>query len=709
MPTITTPPHKIARVPQDDPTSLLPKKLAHSRPLFDREILGRAIRASFGKLNPITLLKNPVMFVVEVGAALTTIFLIRDMLIGAAGIGFSFQIALWLWFTVLFANFAEAMAEARGKAQADTLRKTKTDVLAKRLTSGGKIEQVPGSELRAGDVVVCEAGDLIPGDGEVIEGIATIDESVITGESAPVIRESGGDRSAVTGGTKVLSDQIKIRITSNPGETFLDRMIALVEGAQRQKTPNEIALNILIAGLTLIFLLVVITLKPFSAFSVAQAGSGSVPSVSVLVSLLVCLIPTTIGGLLSAIGIAGMDRVMQHNVLAMSGKAVEAAGDVNSLLLDKTGTITLGNRQAVEFLPVNGVSNEELADAAQLSSLADETPEGRSIVILAKEKYGLRGRHIPEHEANFIPFSAYTRMSGVDFQGRQLRKGATDAICKFVGDCGGQVVGDVQEMSDRISRNGGTPLAVCDGKRMLGIVQLKDIVKGGMKERIAQLRRMGIRNVMITGDNPLTAAAIAGEAGVDDFLAQATPKDKLEYIKKEQAAGRLVAMTGDGTNDAPALAQADVGLAMNTGTMAAKEAGNMVDLDSNPTKLIEVVAIGKQLLITRGALTTFSIANDIAKYFAIIPAMFMATYPALAQLNIMRLHTPQSAVLAAVIFNALIIIALVPLGLRGVKYRPVGAASLLRRNLLIYGVGGIVAPFPGIWAIDQLLVLLHLT
>lgn len=708
MPTTTTPPHKIERVPQDDSTSLLPKKLAHSRPLFDREILGRAIQASFGKLNPVTLLKNPVMFVVEVGAALTTVFLIRDIFMGAAGVGFSFQIALWLWFTVLFANFAEAMAEARGKAQADALRKTKTDVLAKRLTSGGKIEQVPGSALRAGDVVVCEAGDLIPGDGEVIEGIATIDESVITGESAPVIRESGGDRSAVTGGTKVLSDQIKIRITSNPGETFLDRMIALVEGAQRQKTPNEIALNILIAGLTLIFLLAVITLQPFSAFSVAQAGSGSVPIVSVLVSLLVCLIPTTIGGLLSAIGIAGMDRVMQHNVLAMSGKAVEAAGDVNSLLLDKTGTITLGNRQAVEFLPVNGVTNEELADAAQLSSLADETPEGRSIVILAKEKYGLRGRHIPEHEANFIPFSAYTRMSGVDFQGRQLRKGATDAICKFVGDCGGQVGGSVQEMSDRISRNGGTPLAVCDGKRMLGIVQLKDIVKGGMKERIAQLRRMGIRSVMITGDNPLTAAAIATEAGVDDFLAQATPKDKLEYIKKEQAAGRLVAMTGDGTNDAPALAQADVGLAMNTGTMAAKEAGNMVDLDSNPTKLIEVVAIGKQLLITRGALTTFSIANDIAKYFAIIPAMFMATYPALGQLNIMRLHTPQSAVLAAVIFNALIIIALVPLALRGVKYRPVGAASLLRRNLLIYGVGGIVAPFPGIWAIDQLLVLLHL-
>ena len=556
--------------------------------------------------------------------------------------------------------------------------------------------------------MLCDSGDLIPGDGEVIEGIATVDESVITGESAPVIRESGGDRSAVTGGTKVLSDNIKVKITSNPGETFLDRMIALVEGAQRQKTPNEIALNILISGLTLIFLLAVITLQPYAVFSVAQAGSGSVPTVAVLVSLLVCLIPTTIGGLLSAIGIAGMDRVMQHNVLAMSGKAVEAAGDINSLLLDKTGTITLGNRQAVEFLAVNGATEAELADAAQLSSLADETPEGRSVVVLAKEKYGLRGRHIPEHEATFIAFSAYTRMSGVDFEGRRLRKGATDAICKFVGECGGQVAGDVQEMSDRISRNGGTPLAVADGKRLLGIIHLKDIVKGGMKERIAQLRRMGIRSIMITGDNPLTAAAIAGEAGVDDFLAQATPKDKLEYIKKEQAAGRLVAMTGDGTNDAPALAQADVGLAMNTGTPAAKEAGNMVDLDSNPTKLIEVVAIGKQLLITRGALTTFSIANDVAKYFAIIPAMFMATYPALRSLNIMGLHTPQSAVLAAVIFNALIIIALVPLALRGVKYRPVDAASLLRRNLLIYGVGGIIAPFPGIWLIDQLLVFLRL-
>jgi K+-transporting ATPase ATPase B chain len=689
-----------------DSTSLLPRKLVRARPLFDPEIVSRAIRASFVKLNPITLMKNPVMLVVEVGAALTTLFLVRDLFTGGGNIGFQLQITLWLWFTVLFANFAEAMAEARGKAQAETLRKSKTDTIAKRVTSGGRIEQAPASSLRSGDVVICEAGDMIPGDGEVIEGIATVDESVITGESAPVIRESGGDRSAVTGGTKVLSDQVRIRITSNPGETFLDRMIALVEGAERQKTPNEIALNILIAGLTLIFLLAVITLQPYSVFSVAQAGAGSVPTVAVLVSLLVCLIPTTIGGLLSAIGIAGMDRVMQHNVLAMSGKAVEAAGDVNSLLLDKTGTITLGNRQAVEFLPISGVSEQELADAAQLSSLADETPEGRSIVVLAKEKYGLRGRHIPEHA--FIPFSAYTRMSGVDVDGRQLRKGATDAISTFVVDRGGDVSASFQEMSDRISRSGGTPLAVADGNRMLGIIHLKDIVKGGMKERIFQLRRMGIRSVMITGDNPLTAAAIAAEAGVDDFLAQATPKDKLEYIRKEQGAGRLVAMSGDGTNDAPALAQADVGVAMNTGTMAAKEAGNMVDLDSNPTKLIEIVAIGKQLLITRGALTTFSIANDVAKYFAIIPAMFMATYPALAQLNIMGLHTPQSAVLAAVIFNALIIIALIPLALRGVKYRPLDAASLLRRNLLIYGIGGIIAPFPGIWLIDQLLVLLRL-
>jgi potassium-transporting ATPase ATP-binding subunit len=688
--------------------SLLPKKLVRARPLFDPEIVKRASCASFAKLNPLILMKNPVMFVVEVGAALTTVFLFRDILTGAGGVGFSLQIAIWLWFTVLFANFAEAMAEARGKAQADSLRKTKTDAMAKRLTSSGKVEPISASTLRANDVVVCDAGDLIPGDGEVTDGIATVDESVITGESAPVIRESGGDRSAVTGGTKVLSDRITIRITSNPGETFLDRMIALVEGAQRQKTPNEIALNILIAGLTLIFLLAVVTLQPYSVFSVIQAKMGVIPSVTVLVSLLVCLIPTTIGGLLSAIGIAGMDRVMQHNVLAMSGRAVEAAGDVNSLLLDKTGTITLGNRQAVEFLTINGVTAEQLADAAQLSSLADETPEGRSIVILAKEKYGLRGRHIPEGDARFIPFSAYTRMSGVDFEGRELRKGATDAICKFVIERHGEVPGYFQDMSDRISRNGGTPLAVADGNRLLGVIHLKDIVKGGMKERIAQLRRMGIRSIMITGDNPLTAAAIAGEAGVDDFLAQATPKDKLEYIKREQAAGRLVAMTGDGTNDAPALAQADVGVAMNSGTMAAKEAGNMVDLDSNPTKLIEVVAIGKQLLITRGALTTFSIANDVAKYFAIIPAMFMATYPSLGKLNIMGLQTPQSAVLSAVIFNALIIIALVPLALRGVKYRPVGAASLLRRNLLIYGIGGIMAPFPGIWAIDRLLALFHL-
>jgi len=691
----------------DDSSQLLPKKLAHARPLFDRAILRRATKDSFVKLDPRALLKNPVIFVVEIGAALTSIFLVRDIAVGAAGIGFTLQISLWLWFTVLFANFAEAMAEARGKAQADSLRKTKTDSLARRVI-GDRSEQVPASKLRAGDVVLCDAGEIIPGDGEVIEGIATVDESVITGESAPVIRESGGDRSAVTGGTKVLSDQIRIRITSNPGETFLDRMIALVEGAERQKTPNEIALNILIAGLTLIFLMAVITLQPFAQYSVTAAGSGSVPTVAVLVSLLVCLIPTTIGGLLSAIGIAGMDRVMQHNVLAMSGKAVEASGDVNTLLLDKTGTITIGNRQAAEFLAVRGVSDAELADAAQLASLADETPEGRSIVVLAKEKYGLRGREVASHEAHFIPFSAYTRMSGVDLDGRHLRKGATEAIARFIREQGGEAPQDLLEISERISRQGGTPLAVADGRRGLGVINLKDVVKGGMKERLAQLRAMGIRSVMITGDNPLTAAAIAAEAGVDDFLAQASPADKLEYIKKEQAGGRLVAMTGDGTNDAPALAQADVGLAMNTGTMAAKEAGNMVDLDSNPTKLIEVVAIGKQLLITRGALTTFSIANDVAKYFAIIPAMFMATYPVLGKLNIMGLHNPQSAVLSAVIFNALIIIALVPLALRGVKYRPESAASLLRRNLLVYGLGGIIVPFPGIWAIDQIVHVLHL-
>src|SRR5271165_446359 len=678
---------------------------SHRKSVWDLNLVRSAAWSSLLKLSPRNMMGNPVMFVVEIGSVITTVLLI---LRPHDAFSFNLQITLWLWFTVLFANFAEAMAEGRGKAQAETLRRARSETVAKRILSDGKIEEIPSAKLRAGDLVSCAAGELIPSDGEIIEGVASVDESAITGESAPVIREAGGDRSAVTGGTRVLSDHIKVKITSNPGETFLDRMIALVEGAERQKTPNEIALNILIAGLTLIFLLAVVTLQPYAVFSVSQAGAGTVPSVAVLVSLLVCLIPTTIGGLLSAIGIAGMDRVMQHNVLAMSGKAVEAAGDVNSLLLDKTGTITLGNRQAVEFLAITGVTDEELADAAQLSSLADETPEGRSVVVLAKEKYGLRGRHIPEHAANFIPFSAYTRMSGVDFEGRELRKGATEAICNFVKERGGDAPGYFQEMSDRIARNGGTPLAVCDGSRLLGIIHLKDIVKGGMKERIGQLRTMGIRSIMITGDNPLTAAAIAAEAGVDDFLAQATPKDKLEYIKKEQANGRLVAMTGDGTNDAPALAQADVGLAMNTGTQAAKEAGNMVDLDSNPTKLIEVVEVAKQLLITRGALTTFSIANDVAKYFAIIPAMFMTTYPALGKLNIMGLHTPQSAVLSAVIFNALIIIALVPLALRGVRYRPTNAAGLLRRNLLIYGVGGLIAPFPGIWLLDQLLVLLHM-
>ena len=679
-----------------------------SRPLFDPPIVRRALVDSLVKLNPATLAKNPVMFVVEIGAALTTGLMVKTLVTGGGGLGFEFQIAAWLWFTVYFANFAEAMAEGRGKAQADSLRKGKTDAQARKIGPSGAVEQVSAASLRKGDVCLCEPNDVIPGDGEVIEGIASVDESVITGESAPVIRESGGDRSAVTGGTKVLSDAIKVRITSNPGETFLDRMIALVEGAQRQKTPNEIALNIMIAGLTLIFLFAVMTLAPFAQYSVAQAKAGVVPSIIVLVSLLVCLIPTTIGGLLSAIGIAGMDRVMQHNVLAMSGKAVEAAGDVNTLLLDKTGTITLGNRQAVEFLPVDGVTESDLADAAQLSSLADETPEGRSIVVLAKEKYGLRGRDIGAGEAEFIEFTAQTRMSGIDFQGRRIRKGATGSVKQHVIDLGGRFPERAAELADAISRQGGTPLAVSDGARVLGVIHLKDIVKGGMKERFAQMRVMGIRTVMITGDNPLTAAAIAAEAGVDDFLAQATPADKLELIRKEQAGGRLVAMTGDGTNDAPALAQADVGVAMNTGTMAAKEAGNMVDLDSNPTKLIEVVAIGKQLLITRGALTTFSIANDVAKYFAIIPAMFAVTYPSLNRLNIMQLHTPESAILAAVIFNALIIIGLVPLALRGVKYRPLSAGALLRRNLLIYGLGGVIVPFPGIWIIDRLLGLLHL-
>jgi K+-transporting ATPase ATPase B chain len=693
---------------ENQTVNLLPSKRRRARPLFDPPIVKRAVWDSVAKLNPRTMMKNPVMFVVEVGAALTTVLVVRDWRAAAPDLGFTFQITLWLWFTVLFANFAEAMAEGRGKAQADTLRKTKTETVAHRLKNGAKKEDIAASQLRQGDVVMCEPGDIIPGDGEVIEGIASVDESAITGESAPVIRESGGDRSAVTGGTKVLSDWIKVRITSNPGETFLDRMIALVEGAQRQKTPNEIALNIVIAGLTLVFLLAVATLPPFAQYSVSATGAGKVPGIAVLISLLVCLIPTTIGGLLSAIGIAGMDRVMQHNVLAMSGKAVEAAGDVNTLLLDKTGTITLGNRQAVEFIPVDGVLPADLADAAQLSSLADETPEGRSIVVLAKEKYQLRGREVSEHEAKFIAFSAQTRMSGVDLDGRTVRKGATDSVIEFVKEHGGSIPPGLTAVTDHIARSGGTPLVVADGPRVLGVIHLKDVVKGGMRERFDQLRAIGIRTIMITGDNPLTAAAIASEAGVDDFLAQATPKQKMDLIKKEQAGGRLVAMTGDGTNDAPALAQADVGVAMNTGTMAAKEAGNMVDLDSNPTKLIEVVAIGKQLLMTRGALTTFSIANDVAKYFAILPAMFSVTYPAIAALNVMRLHSPESAVLAAVIFNALIIIALIPLALRGVAYKPMSAAALLRRNILVYGVGGIIAPFPGIWIIDVLLGWLHL-
>jgi len=704
MPVTETPPSTSSYVTEP---LLISKKAVRARPLLDPPIVKRAIGDSFVKLHPRLMMKNPVMFVVEVGAAMTTLEVFKDLAMGA-NIGFTLQITIWLWFTVLFANFAEAMAEGRGKAQADTLRKTKTETMAKRLKNGKKYETVAATELRRGDVVLVEHGDIIPGDGDVIEGIASVDESAITGESAPAIRESGGDRSAVTGGTRVLSDQIKVQITSNPGETFLDRMIALVEGAERQKTPNEIALNIVIAGLTFIFLLAVVSLYPFAQYSVQSAGSGSAPSVTVLIALLVCLIPTTIGGLLSAIGIAGMDRVMQHNVLAMSGKAVEAAGDVNTLLLDKTGTITLGNRQAVEFIPIGDASEGELADAAQLSSLADETPEGRSIVVLAKEKYAYRGREVAEHEAHFIPFTAQTRMSGVDLDGRRIRKGATESVVEFVQEQGGTIPPELTETTQRISRSGGTPLVVADRDRVLGVIHLKDVVKGGMRERFEQLRRIGIRTVMITGDNPLTAAAIAAEAGVDDFLAQATPKDKMDLIKKEQAGGRLVAMTGDGTNDAPALAQADVGLAMNTGTMAAKEAGNMVDLDSNPTKLIEVVAIGKQLLMTRGSLTTFSIANDVAKYFAILPAMFMATYPSLSKLNIMFLRNPQSAVLAAVIFNALIIIALIPLALRGVAYKPLGAAALLRRNLLIYGVGGVIAPFPGIWVIDRLLGLLHL-
>jgi K+-transporting ATPase ATPase B chain len=670
--------------------------------LADSAILSRAIVDSFHKLAPRTMAKNPVMFVVEVGAVLTTIQLVWNALHHAGQFGFGLQITLWLWFTVLFANFAEAMAEGRGKAQAETLRKARAETQARRLRSDGSIEAVSSSKLRTGDIVVVSAGEFIPGDGEVIEGVASVDESAITGESAPVIRESGGDRSAVTGGTRVLSDEIKVRITSNPGETFLDRMIKLVEGASRQKTPNEIALNILLAGLTIIFLLAVVTLQPFAVYS------GAPQNIFVLVSLLVCLIPTTIGGLLSAIGIAGMDRLIQRNVIAMSGRAVEASGDVDVLLLDKTGTITLGNRAATEFYPAPGIEETYLADAAQLSSLADETPEGRSIVVLAKERYNMRGRDLSSHDTNFIPFSAQTRMSGVDIDGREIRKGAPEAVARFISPSGDGIPPKLTTKIEEISNSGGTPLLVSENRRVLGAIALTDIVKGGMRERFEHLRAMGIRTMMITGDNPLTAAAIARQAGVDDFLAEAKPEDKMALIKREQAKGKLVAMTGDGTNDAPALAQADVGVAMNTGTQAAKEAGNMVDLDSNPTKLIEIVEIGKQLLITRGALTTFSVANDVAKYFAIIPAMFAGAFPVLGVLNIMRLRTPESAILSAVIFNALIIIALIPLALRGVRYRPVGAAALLQRNLLIYGVGGIIAPFVGIKLIDMLLPYLGL-
>jgi potassium-transporting ATPase ATP-binding subunit len=682
--------------------SVSPRPGKHRRSLWDGKIVRQALLDAFKKLNPRTMMRNPVMFVVEIGSVITTLLLFRDLRTHQSAFNFDLQITLWLWFTVGFANFAEAMAEGRGKAQADTLRRAKSETTAHRLLPNGESEDVPSAKLRAGDIVVVVAGELIPGDGEVIEGVASVDESAITGESAPVIRESGGDRSAVTGGTRVLSDHLKIEITSNPGETFLDRMIALVEGAERQKTPNEIALNILLAGLTVIFLLAVVTLQPFAIYSTAPQ------TVFVLVSLLVCLIPTTIGGLLSAIGIAGMDRLVQHNVLAMSGRAVEAAGDVNTLLLDKTGTITLGNRQATEFIPAPGISSDQLADAAQLSSLPDETPEGRSIVVLAKERYGLRGRDIEELHAEFIPFSATTRMSGVNIGGSAIRKGSADAIARFIEGRGGSLPKEVRDAVDTVARSGGTPLVVARDNRALGVVHLKDIIKGGMRERFAQLRAMGIRTIMITGDNPLTAAAIAREAGVDDFLAEAKPKDKMDLIKREQAQGKLVAMTGDGTNDAPALAQADVGVAMNTGTQSAKEAGNMVDLDSNPTKLIEIVEIGKQLLMTRGALTTFSIANDVAKYFAIIPAMFAGAFPVLNALNIMHLKTPQSAILSAVIFNALIIITLIPLALRGVKYRPMGAASLLQRNLWLYGVGGIIVPFIGIKIVDVIITALHL-
>jgi K+-transporting ATPase ATPase B chain len=698
-----------------------PSRSRKQTPLFDAAIVLPAIRSAIVKFDPRTQIKNPVMFVLEVVSALTTVILVRDLVTGSGNIAFEFQIVLWLWFTLLFANFSEAIAEGRGKAQADSLRKTRTETQAKLLIAPGRSDYrtVPGAGLKVGDVVLVEAGDTIPSDGEVIEGIASVNEAAITGESAPVIRESGGDRSAVTGGTQVLSDWIKVRISAAPGSTFLDRMIRLVEGAERQKTPNEIALNILLIGLTIIFVFATVTIPSYVAYA-----SGAV-SVVTLVALFVTLIPTTIGALLSAIGIAGMDRLVRFNVLAMSGRAVEAAGDVDTLLLDKTGTITLGNRQATEFRPVRGVSEHELADAAQLASLADETPEGRSIVVLAKEKYGIRGRDLAEIGATFIPFTAQSRMSGVEAGHSWIRKGAIDQILNFVnapvapaGPSGAVAtlqqavsadqVREIQVIADAIAHSGGTPLAVAKDGRLLGVIHLKDIVKGGIRERFAELRRMGIRTVMITGDNPMTAAAIAAEAGVDDFLAQATPEDKLRLIRDEQAKGKLVAMCGDGTNDAPALAQADVGVAMNTGTVAAREAGNMVDLDSNPTKLIEIVEIGKQLLMTRGALTTFSIANDVAKYFAIIPAMFLAFYPQLGALNIMGLSSPESAILSAIIFNALIIIALIPLALKGVAYRPIGAAPLLRRNLLIYGLGGVIIPFIGIKAIDLAVTALHL-
>ncbi len=700
-------------------TSQLRKSMPVSA-LFDPKIVVPAIGSAFVKLNPLKLMKNPVMFVLEVVTALTTVIFISDLATGGTHLGFEFQIILWLWFTVLFANFAEAVAEGRGKAQADTLRRQRTETQAKLINGSGDQQSyrlVPSTSLKVGDLVLVEAGDLIPSDGEVVHGMASVNEAAITGESAPVIRESGGDRSAVTGGTQVLSDWIRVRITAAAGSTFLDRMIRLVEGAERQKTPNEIALDILLVGLTIIFVFATATIPSYVAYT-----GGSI-SVVVLVALFVTLIPTTIGALLSAIGIAGMDRLVRFNVLAMSGRAVEAAGDVDTLLLDKTGTITLGNRQATEFKPLRGVSEQELADAAQLASLADETPEGRSIVVLAKEKYGIRGRDLADLHANFIPFSAQTRMSGVEVGSSWVRKGAVDSILNFLNTAPAAVVGmtpaprpslsgetvrEVTALADTIAKSGGTPLVVAKDDRILGVIHLKDIVKGGIRERFAELRRMGIRTIMITGDNPMTAAAIAAEAGVDDFLAQATPEDKLRLIRDEQAKGKLVAMCGDGTNDAPALAQADVGVAMNTGTQAAREAGNLVDLDSNPTKLIEIVEIGKQLLMTRGALTTFSIANDVAKYFAIIPAMFVAFYPQLHTLNIMRLQTPESAILSAIIFNALVIVALIPLSLKGVRYRPIGAAALLRRNLWIYGFGGVLVPFVGIKAIDLVVTALHL-